>query len=81
SVYAPTAYEDPTKLPVVANARNALENAIMTKSGGFFVVPAFLEEWVSIPESVKQLSTFLYVCYGGGPLAKKAGEALVSAGV
>ncbi|KAI6017888.1 hypothetical protein EDC04DRAFT_2607953 [Pisolithus marmoratus] len=58
SVYAPTAYEDPTKPPVVANARNALENAIMTKSGGFFVVPAFLEEWVSIPESVKQLSTF-----------------------
>ncbi|KAI5990800.1 putative aminoadipate reductase [Pisolithus marmoratus] len=81
SVYAPTGYQDPTKPPVVANAQNALENAILTKSGGLLVVPAFLEEWVSIPESVEKLSKFLYVCYGGGPLAKKAGDALVNAGV
>ncbi|KAI6042371.1 putative aminoadipate reductase [Pisolithus marmoratus] len=81
SVYAPTAYQDPTKPPVVANAQNALENAVLTKSGGLLVVPAFLEEWVSIPESVQQLTKFLYVSSGGGPLAKKAGDALVNAGV
>ncbi|KAI6017887.1 putative aminoadipate reductase [Pisolithus marmoratus] len=81
SVYAPTAYQDPAKPPVVANAQNALENAVLTKSGGLLVVPAFLEEWVSIPESVQQLTKFLYVSSGGGPLAKKAGDALVNAGV
>ncbi|KAI6042365.1 acetyl-CoA synthetase-like protein [Pisolithus marmoratus] len=85
SVYAPTGYQDPTK-PPVANAQNALENAILTKSGGLLVVPAFLEEWVSIPESVEKVSKFFIIhtcqrCYGGGPLAKKAGNALVNAGV
>ncbi|KAI6138696.1 putative non-ribosomal peptide synthetase [Pisolithus thermaeus] len=81
SMYTPTAYQDPTKSPVVANAQNALENALSTKSGGMLVVPAFLEEWVSMPESVKQLSGLLYVSYAGGPLSKKAGDALVNAGV
>ncbi|KAI6017886.1 putative aminoadipate reductase, partial [Pisolithus marmoratus] len=81
SVYAPTAYQDPTKPPVIPNAQNALENAIVTKSGGIMVVPAFMEEWVSNPESVKQLSTFVYVASGGGPLAKKVGDALIDAGV
>ncbi|KAI6117048.1 hypothetical protein EDD16DRAFT_1708011 [Pisolithus croceorrhizus] len=81
SMYTPTAYQDPTKSPIVANAQNALENAISTKSRGMLVVPAFLEEWVSMPESVKQLCEFLYVSYAGGPLSKKAGNALVNAGV
>ncbi|KIO03672.1 hypothetical protein M404DRAFT_1001160 [Pisolithus tinctorius Marx 270] len=81
SVYAPTAYHDHTKPPVVANTQNALENAILTKSGALLVVPSFLEEWASSPESVKQLTKFVYVSYGGGPLAKKAGDALVNAGV
>ncbi|KAI5992035.1 putative aminoadipate reductase [Pisolithus orientalis] len=81
SVYAPTSYHDLTKPPVVANAQNALENAILTGSGGLLVVPAFLEEWASMPESVKQLTRFLHVTYGGGPLAKKAGDALVNAGM
>lgn len=81
SMYTPTAYQDPTKLPVVVNAQNALENAITTKAGGYVVVPAFLEEWVSMPESVVQLSKFLYVIYAGGPLSKKTGDALVNAGV
>ncbi|KAI6156288.1 putative aminoadipate reductase [Pisolithus thermaeus] len=81
SMYAPTAYQDPTKPPVVANAQNALENAISTESGALIVVPAFLEEWVLTPESVKQLSTLFYVAYAGGPLSKKAGNALANAGV
>ncbi|KAI6097310.1 putative aminoadipate reductase [Pisolithus croceorrhizus] len=81
SMYTPMAYQDPTKPPIVANAQNALENAISTKSGALIVVPAFLEEWVLTPESVKQLSTFFYVAYAGGPLSKKAGDTLVNAGV
>ncbi|KAI5999974.1 putative aminoadipate reductase [Pisolithus albus] len=81
SMYTPTAYQDPTKPPVVVNAQNALENAITTRAGGLVVVPAFLEEWVSMPESVEKLSRFLYVSYAGGPLSKKTGDTLVNAGV
>ncbi|KAI6102787.1 hypothetical protein F5141DRAFT_1132601, partial [Pisolithus sp. B1] len=32
--------------------QNALENTIITKSGGLVFVPVFLEEWASMPVSV-----------------------------
>jgi len=61
SVYPPTAYHDPTAPPVIPTSQNALENAVSTHSNGIVTVPTFLEEWVSSPEAVKQLSKFLYV--------------------
>ncbi|KAI6117045.1 hypothetical protein EDD16DRAFT_1520243 [Pisolithus croceorrhizus] len=79
SMFTSTAYQDPTRR-LIPNAQNALVNTIITKSGGFVVVPAFLEEWASMPEFVKQLSGLLYVSYPGSPLSKKAGDALVDAG-
>ncbi|KAL4077419.1 putative nonribosomal peptide synthetase, partial [Scleroderma citrinum] len=81
SVYPPTAYLNPTAPPVIANSQNALENAVSTNSNGIISVPSLLEEWVSSPEAVKQLTRFLYVAYAGGPLAKKTGDSLVEAGV
>ncbi|KAI6156286.1 putative nonribosomal peptide synthetase [Pisolithus thermaeus] len=79
-MFTSTAYQDPTRR-LVPNAQNALVNTIITKSGGFVVVPAFLEEWASMPEFVKGLSGLLYVSYPGSPLSKKAGDALVDAGM
>ncbi|KAI6102818.1 hypothetical protein F5141DRAFT_231052 [Pisolithus sp. B1] len=80
SMFTSTAYQDPTRR-LVPNAQNALVNTIITKSGGFVVVPAFLEEWALMPEFVKGLSGLLYVSYPGSPLSKKAGDALVDAGM
>ena len=61
SVYPPTSYHDPTAAPVIVTSQNALENAVSTHSNGTVSVPVLLEEWVTSPEAVKQLSKFLYV--------------------
>ena len=61
SVYAPTAYCDPTAPPVIPTSQNALENALVTHSNGILAIPAFLEEWALSPDIVKRLSQFIYV--------------------
>ncbi|KAG6330526.1 hypothetical protein ID866_8564 [Astraeus odoratus] len=53
----------------------------MITRGAIIVVPSFLEEWILSAEGVKQLADFFYVGYGGGPIAKKTGDTLISAGV
>ncbi|KAH7882112.1 putative aminoadipate reductase [Phlebopus sp. FC_14] len=81
SVYAPTSYHDSTAAPIIPNAANTLESVQLTKANVLVVVPTFLEEWVSSPQSVKSLSALHCIAFGGGPLAKMTGEALVAAGV
>lgn len=61
TVYPPTAYYDNTKLPVVANSQNTLENALLTGSTGIISVPSFVEEWALSSEAVRQLLRFWYV--------------------
>ena len=61
SMYPPTTHHDPTRLPIIANPQNALENAILTRSKGLLAVPSFLEEWVLLSKAVNYLTTFSYV--------------------
>ncbi|KAL4071516.1 hypothetical protein V8B97DRAFT_1960480 [Scleroderma yunnanense] len=81
AVYPPTAYYDPTAPPMIVNSQNTFESIVLTHCNGICAVPAFLEEWVSSPETVQKLSKLSYVAFGGGPLAKKTGDTLVDSGV
>ncbi|KIP01948.1 hypothetical protein PHLGIDRAFT_319891 [Phlebiopsis gigantea 11061_1 CR5-6] len=53
----------------------------ITKSEVLLCVPSFVEEWSKSPESVEVLRQTKGVFYGGGPLAKEAGDLLRDAGV
>ncbi|KAG2145295.1 putative aminoadipate reductase [Suillus bovinus] len=81
SIYPPTSLLDPLATPVVPNSQNILDSILKTKSNALIVVPAFLEQWAFSPSAVDVLKTLVYIAYGGGPLAPKAGNSLVNAGV
>ncbi|KAG1786890.1 uncharacterized protein HD556DRAFT_1210814, partial [Suillus plorans] len=81
SIYPPTSFLNPLATPIVPNSQNILDSVLKTKSNILPVVSSFLEQWAFSPSAVDVLKTLEYVIYGGGPLAPKAGNTLVNAGV
>ncbi|KAJ3555784.1 hypothetical protein NM688_g2384 [Phlebia brevispora] len=67
--------------PVVPNADNVLEYSKLTGCTGVPAVPSFVEYWAQTPSAVEYLASLDVVTFAGGPLARKAGAALVAAGV
>ncbi|KAF8438365.1 putative aminoadipate reductase [Boletus edulis BED1] len=81
AVFSPTSYHDPRKAPIIPNPQNSIEVIQTTKSNSAIVVPAFLEEWATSAQAIDVLRSLEYVAFGGGPLAKRTGDALATAGV
>ncbi|KAG2347280.1 acetyl-CoA synthetase-like protein [Suillus weaverae] len=80
SIYPPTSFHDPSAAPLTPNSQNILESVLNTKSNALWVMPFFIEQWASSPNTVDILKNLEYVLYTGGPLSSKTGDALVDAG-
>ena len=61
SIYPPTSLHDPSAAPTVPNLQNILDSVLKTKSNALVVVPAFLEQWVHLPNAADVLKTLEYV--------------------
>ncbi|KAF8993889.1 hypothetical protein BDQ17DRAFT_1431390 [Cyathus striatus] len=57
------------------------KDVVATNSDIVFCVPAFVEAWSRTPDYVKWLAGRNGILFGGGPLNKEAGDAMVSQGV
>ncbi|EJC99755.1 acetyl-CoA synthetase-like protein [Fomitiporia mediterranea MF3/22] len=71
----------PRSPATVPNPVNVFEGAIVTESEYMFSPPAFYEEWAQDKLKVKAMAKMKGVVYGGGPLAKHAGDTLARNGV
>ncbi|KAG2133342.1 putative aminoadipate reductase [Suillus clintonianus] len=81
SIYPPASFHDPSAAPIIPNSQNILESVLNTQSTALWAMPFFIERWAFDPNAIDILKTLEYVVYTGGPLASKAGNALVDAGV
>ncbi|KAK0190058.1 hypothetical protein F5146DRAFT_1139593 [Armillaria mellea] len=63
--------------PIVPTPERVMEGIIATKCTIVFCVPHFYEAWTHDPAAVEALRKV----FGGGPLAKSAGDSLVAEGV
>ncbi|KAF8838002.1 putative nonribosomal peptide synthetase [Paxillus ammoniavirescens] len=80
-VYPPRTAKDPHAQPVIPTSDNILECVRETKCHYLMIVPTFLEQMVTEEEAIEVLKNVEFVCFGGGPLAVKVGDALCAAGV
>ncbi|KAI5119730.1 hypothetical protein M0805_008660 [Coniferiporia weirii] len=71
----------PSKLPIILSPDNVFRGSMDTKSDIISCVPSFLESWGHNSDYVTQLRNMGGVVFGGGPLNKKVGDALVRQGV
>ncbi|KIK79350.1 hypothetical protein PAXRUDRAFT_36462 [Paxillus rubicundulus Ve08.2h10] len=80
-VYSPRTVKDPHAQPVIPTRDNILEYVRQTKCHFLMIVPTFLEQMATSEEAIEVLKNIEFVCFGGGPLAVKVGDALWAAGV
>ncbi|KIJ16100.1 hypothetical protein PAXINDRAFT_11143, partial [Paxillus involutus ATCC 200175] len=80
-VYPPRTVKDPHAQPVIPTSDNILECVRETKCHYLMIIPTFLEQMVTSEEAIEVLKSVDFVCFGGGPLATKVGDALWAAGV
>ncbi|EJC99607.1 acetyl-CoA synthetase-like protein [Fomitiporia mediterranea MF3/22] len=71
----------PQSPAVVPNPVNVFEAALVAETDYLFSPPSFVETWSQVDHYVDELSKMKGVVYGGGPLAKHAGDHLASRGV
>ncbi|KAJ7440958.1 putative aminoadipate reductase [Mycena latifolia] len=80
ALYPPTA-KSPSALPIMPSPDNILENARKTRCKSLTVVPALLVYWAKFPAVLTYLKTLHTILWGGGPLPRKIGDALVKEGL
>ncbi|KIK92302.1 hypothetical protein PAXRUDRAFT_147631 [Paxillus rubicundulus Ve08.2h10] len=80
-VYPPRTWKDPRAQPIVATSDNAIECVRQTKCHCVIFIPALLEQTVTSEEAIEVLKNVELVCFAGGPLPVKVGDALWAAGV
>ncbi|PBK64722.1 acetyl-CoA synthetase-like protein [Armillaria solidipes] len=71
----------PENPPIVPTPERVMEGIIATKCTIVFCVPHFYEAWAHDPAAVEALTKSTIAGFGGGPLAKSAGDSLVAKGV
>ncbi|KAK0492011.1 NRPS-like enzyme [Armillaria luteobubalina] len=71
----------PETPPVVPTPERVMEGIIATKCTIVFCVPHFYEAWAHDQAAVEALTKATIAVFGGGPLAKSAGDSLVARGV
>ncbi|PBK87982.1 acetyl-CoA synthetase-like protein [Armillaria gallica] len=71
----------PENPPIVPTPERVMEGIIATKCTIVFCVPHFYEAWAHDPAAVEALTKATVAVFGGGPLAKSAGDSLVAKGV
>ncbi|KIK91581.1 hypothetical protein PAXRUDRAFT_149195 [Paxillus rubicundulus Ve08.2h10] len=81
AVHPPRTEMDPHAQPVIPTSDNIIECVRQTKCDYLMTVPTFLEQMATSEEAIEVLKTMKLVCFGGGPLPGKAGDALRAAGV
>ncbi|KAJ7119146.1 hypothetical protein C8R44DRAFT_737971 [Mycena epipterygia] len=71
----------PTTPPILPTPENALNALIVTKPDLVLSTPASIETWSDDPLGLKMMQSIKCLTYGGAPLNKRVGAALVSKGV
>ncbi|KAL5492825.1 hypothetical protein ACEPAI_4273 [Sanghuangporus weigelae] len=66
---------------IVPNPVNVFEGSLATKAEYLLSPPTFFEHWSQTPKCVDEMSKMKGIVFGGGPLAKHAGDLLASEGV
>ncbi|KAJ7855599.1 hypothetical protein B0H14DRAFT_3645801 [Mycena olivaceomarginata] len=82
-IYPPASTATEYALPPTPTAANALAAARRARATGMMCVPSLLVDWYAAAEQedIAYLKTLNLVAFGGGPLATKVGDALLSWGV
>ncbi|KAF9072483.1 putative aminoadipate reductase [Rhodocollybia butyracea] len=80
AVFAPTVIK-PEALPIIGTPKNVLEAAQILKPTLMISIPSFIHTWAQSDQAVEFLRTLRFLQYGGGPLAPRIAESLVSRGV
>ncbi|KAF8838011.1 acetyl-CoA synthetase-like protein [Paxillus ammoniavirescens] len=80
-VYPPRTWKDPHAQPIIATSDNVIECVRQTKCHCVIIIPALLEQTVTSEEAIEVLKNAELVCFAGGPLPAKVGDALWAAGV
>ncbi|KAK0465824.1 NRPS-like enzyme [Armillaria novae-zelandiae] len=71
----------PENPPIVPTPERVMDGIIATNCTIVFCVPHFYEAWAHDPAAVEALTKTTVAVFGGGPLAKSAGDSLVAKGV
>ncbi|KAF9078805.1 hypothetical protein BDP27DRAFT_1310201 [Rhodocollybia butyracea] len=80
AVFAPTVMRlDAT--PIIGTPENVLEAAQIIKPTLMISIPTFLHTWANSDKAVEFLRTLRCLQFGGGPLAPRTAESLISRGV
>jgi acyl-coenzyme A synthetase/AMP-(fatty) acid ligase len=80
AVFAPTVIK-PEVVPIIGTPESVLEAAQILKPTLMISIPSFIHTWAQSDQAVEFLRTLRCLQYGGGPLAPKIAESLVSRGV
>ncbi|KZP17473.1 putative aminoadipate reductase [Athelia psychrophila] len=81
ALYPPTSLTDHDTPPAAPTTDTAMEHSKRTGVTALIAVPSFLETWSLDAESVEWMKSLHFIGYGGGPLARKVGDALSADGV
>ncbi|KAK0184796.1 NRPS-like enzyme [Armillaria mellea] len=71
----------PVEPPLIPTPERLLSSVIDTRTTLVIAVPSFLVDWARDPKAIEALKSMTAVIYGGGPLEKDAGDALVANGI
>ncbi|KAF9072482.1 hypothetical protein BDP27DRAFT_1418094 [Rhodocollybia butyracea] len=80
AVFAPIVTQ-PDATPIIATPESILEAAQIIEPTLMLTVPTFFHSWAKSDKAVEFLRTLRCVQYGGGPLAPRIAESLISRGV
>ncbi|KZP17631.1 putative aminoadipate reductase [Athelia psychrophila] len=81
ALYPPTSLTDHTHPPAAPTTDTIMEHSKRTGVTAVMAVPSFLETWSLEREGVEWMKSLDFVGFGGGPLARKVGDALSADGV
>ncbi|KZP21519.1 acetyl-CoA synthetase-like protein [Athelia psychrophila] len=81
AVYPPTSLTDHNTPPAAPTTDSAMEHSKRTGVTALIAVPSFLETWSLDAEAMEWMKSLDFIGYGGGPLARKVGDALAADGV
>ncbi|KAF8575757.1 acetyl-CoA synthetase-like protein [Ramaria rubella] len=71
----------PGRAPPAPTAQNLVDTILWTKSKLAIAHPIFIEQWSKDPVALEKLKQLDILSWGGAPLSKEAGDAVVKAGI
>ncbi|KZP21523.1 acetyl-CoA synthetase-like protein, partial [Athelia psychrophila] len=81
ALYPPTSLTDHNTPPTAPTTDSAMEHCKRTGVPTVIAVPSFLETWSLDAKAMEWMKSLDFIGFGGGPLARKVGDALSADGV